>query len=401
MTINTSKQAIAEALGQTKNVVGTCQMTVRNWFNAPSAGDQDGDGDADAIDGWLSEPVSARRYDRTPPAGKPVAFKNADGSGFGHRALSLPDGKFRSTDFDTTTQRYKAGVVGTANSLSALERSMGLVYLGWSLTIDGFPIPEPIKPPAREVFRRRFGHASLEVFDTDRQHTHDLEKLFGLGLGILTGTEAGSHSGNTPEELIRCAEKYDYALSQTSRFDSWVAVKRDNMVKGTFEKGSNLVIKASSEYDPKPSGKWGARGIVWAKYKDVDCGWITVGSIHLLTAKNAGAQIKLATDEEFEKKALTFGRTHGKGEQLVFLNADFNNKLKLINPFGETPFTLCWTELKVWPDTGHGTIDGIASWDLDGRVKCDRAFVRNDQNFFLHTDHFLVRADYEIKAPLS
>jgi len=51
MTIRTSNQAIEAALKDTKNKPGTCQMTVRNWFNAPSAGDRDGDGDAEAVDG--------------------------------------------------------------------------------------------------------------------------------------------------------------------------------------------------------------------------------------------------------------------------------------------------------------------------------------------------------------
>lgn len=62
--------------------------------------------------------------------------------------MSLPGGKVRSTDFDTATQRYKASVVGTANSIAAIEKAFGMRYLGWTKTISGKTIPEdaPQKP---------------------------------------------------------------------------------------------------------------------------------------------------------------------------------------------------------------------------------------------------------------
>jgi hypothetical protein len=109
-------------------------------YLAPSAGDQDHDGDADAVDGWLSEPPRYRHTDRRPPKGVPVAW--AGGShGNGHRAISLgPDSRgvfhIRSTDAGGT------GRVATV-PLDWPERTWGLSWLGWSESISGQLIPKP------------------------------------------------------------------------------------------------------------------------------------------------------------------------------------------------------------------------------------------------------------------
>lgn len=147
MTIRTPEEAVAASLAQTRNVPDTCQLTVRTWLGAPSAGDRDGDGDADAVDGWLSEPKSARHLDRNPPAGYPVAWSGGS-SGHGHRALSLGNGKIRSTDAGGR------GVVATVD-LGWVERNWHLTYLGWSDTIDGLTIPKPapLKPKPEPLDR--------------------------------------------------------------------------------------------------------------------------------------------------------------------------------------------------------------------------------------------------------
>jgi hypothetical protein len=137
MAINNREVAARNAEKSTRNVPDGCQLWTRTQFNAPSAGDQDHDGDADAVDGWKSEPVSARHHDRNAPRGVPVAW--AGGSrGHGHRAISLGGGKIRTTD------GAGRGVVAT-HDIDWPEREWGLTYLGWSETIDGFRIPVPPK----------------------------------------------------------------------------------------------------------------------------------------------------------------------------------------------------------------------------------------------------------------
>jgi hypothetical protein len=139
----TREQAARRMEAARTNVPGTCQQWTRNMFGAPSAGDRDHDGDADAVDGWLSEPNDARHPgDRNPPRGVPVAFSGGS-RGFGHRAGSLGRRRIRSTDM--AESRYARGAVGTT-TIDWIERSMGVRYLGWSETITGIPIPTGTKP---------------------------------------------------------------------------------------------------------------------------------------------------------------------------------------------------------------------------------------------------------------
>lgn len=129
--MRTAAQAVAAALATETNEVGMCQKVTRGYYQADSAGDVDHDGDQDAVDGWESEPESARHPgDTNPPAGAPVSY----GVRNGHRGISLGDGKIRSTDAPTE------GVTSTVDLMWPVEH-WGHTYLGWSETIDGEPIP--------------------------------------------------------------------------------------------------------------------------------------------------------------------------------------------------------------------------------------------------------------------
>jgi hypothetical protein len=54
-------------------------------------------------------------------------------------------------------------------------------------------------------------------------------------------------------------------------------------------------------------------------------------------------------------------------------------------------------ELKAWQNTGHGSIDVIASYDQDGRVKGKYWRVLDDSEFKLNTDHWLCEGGYEVR----
>lgn len=141
MTIQTREVALDRARKKKTNVPGMCQQVTRDYYDAPSAGDQDHDGDADANDGWASEPETGRHPgDRKPPAGYPLYFKNKSGKGSGHRAISLPKFRVRSTDFNGKTKKWDKGKMGSG-TIDEVEKAMSLVYVGWSETITGLEIP--------------------------------------------------------------------------------------------------------------------------------------------------------------------------------------------------------------------------------------------------------------------
>lgn len=148
--MRTAPQAIAVAKKATRNTPGYCQSWTRNLYLAPSAGDLDHDGDADAADGWKSEPVAARFTDRKPMIGSP-GFWSGGSAGHGHRAIcvgynSAGEALFRSTDAGTRGRGY----VGT-RTLSWFEKTWGLKWVGWSKTITGKKITGLVaapKPPA-------------------------------------------------------------------------------------------------------------------------------------------------------------------------------------------------------------------------------------------------------------
>lgn len=138
------EQAAKRAEASTSSTKGMCQLWTRTMFGAPSVGDVDGDKDADAVDGWKSEPVSKRHTDRNAPRGVPGAFKGGS-RGFGHRVVCLGNGKVRTIDMKNG--RYSPGSVST-ETIATVERVLGVQWLGWSETISGQTIPLPPKPPA-------------------------------------------------------------------------------------------------------------------------------------------------------------------------------------------------------------------------------------------------------------
>lgn len=149
MTIQTREEAVRRALDRETNPVGMCQLVTRGYYDAPSVGDADNDGDSDAADGYYAEPGWAKHTDRDFPSGVPLYLSKAAGKGNGHRAIGLESGQVRSSDFDGATKKYKAGVMGTG-TLAQVEKAMGVNYVGWTETISGFKIPSETPAPDKK-----------------------------------------------------------------------------------------------------------------------------------------------------------------------------------------------------------------------------------------------------------
>jgi hypothetical protein len=365
-----------------------CQSWTRTIFGAPSVGDVDHDRDADAVDGWKSEPTSKRHTDRHPPRGVPVAWGGGS-HGNGHRAVSLGNGKIRSTDAGGR------GRVATVD-LDWPEKAWGLTYLGWSETISGLEIPVPEKPKPPKTRTLKFAHISLQFRDTPAQHTKEIRAVFSRGYDVITGTEAGRGANNTSKEIRRIGGLKGYAVSLVDRYDTWVAVKK-SLMDGGPKIGAEFALARSSKYHPAPPGRWGDKGIVWLSWNMKDLGTITVGAVHFLTHRSTGPALKNKTDATYSAAIQKWADVHGKGPRLAFICGDFNRVDRNNDIFaGKANFHTCWDDLKKWPNTGHGNIDAIARYRPDTRVKCVGARVLDDSKLNLATDHFLVEATYEI-----
>lgn len=133
------EEAARRAEASKTNIPYYCQAWTTEMFGGTPVGDVDRDNDADAVDGWKSEPKAKRHSNRNPPRGVPVAWAGGT-HGYGHRAVSLGNGKIRSTDAGGR------GRVATVD-LNWVEKNWGLTYLGWSETIGGVDIPLPPPPP--------------------------------------------------------------------------------------------------------------------------------------------------------------------------------------------------------------------------------------------------------------
>jgi len=179
MTLRNREEAARAAENTHTNRVGMCQQVTRGYYMGASAGDRDHDGDADAIDGWLSEPSRLRHPgDRNPPRGVPVSFKNARSNGHGHRAISLGNGVIRSTDFNGSTKRFQPGVLGNG-TIAEIERAMGLEYLGWTPTITGQEIPMPPPPPPTRLdnFWKGGPQWNVNILDRAAAQRSDIRKI--------------------------------------------------------------------------------------------------------------------------------------------------------------------------------------------------------------------------------
>ena len=107
------------------NVPGMCLVQVRTWAGIDARY-------GTAAIAWFN---TNHRFpgDRNPPRGAPV-FWTGGSRGFGHIALSLGNGKIRSTDVGGS------GNVATVD-LGYIERNWHERYMGWAWDLNEVTIP--------------------------------------------------------------------------------------------------------------------------------------------------------------------------------------------------------------------------------------------------------------------
>jgi hypothetical protein len=151
--------------------VGECMMRTRALYGAPAIGDYDGDGSADAEDGWkfakLKHPFDGD-YAGV-PRGVPFWWSGGSNDN-GHVAPTLGDGECMSTDI------LRGGYYDKV-PLALIAQRWGLKPLGWTEDIDGVRVwSPPLPPPVQPVRRETADMALLADLDAARRK-HDASRL--------------------------------------------------------------------------------------------------------------------------------------------------------------------------------------------------------------------------------
>lgn len=123
--------------------VGLCVLRVREAMQIGAAtGDQDGDGDADAVDAW-QRTVHKRHVgqDGKLPRGVWVFFRSQDPTRHGHAAIATGYGKGEdatvwSPGIPSQPARWRKTTVGQ------LQAGWGLQLVGYGLDLNGQPVPD-------------------------------------------------------------------------------------------------------------------------------------------------------------------------------------------------------------------------------------------------------------------
>lgn len=238
-------------------------------------------------------------------------------------------------------------------------------------------------------------HTSLQFSDSRDQQERDVEKLFSKGklFPIKTGTEASNT--NALHDLIQDAAKEYGHVVQFAR-GNFVAVDKRIIKPKSVRKGQIFVVS-----NDKLVGKMHDRVAATLAFTHVDArfGRINQAAIHYATRGARPGDPNYKANVLYAQKIEEWMRRVGRGSALAFANGDFNmNDEKLNWALGKANFTSMADELDDHQNTGHGPIDGFCSYDRDGRVKAKKFEVYTDREMLLHSDHFLCRGTWSVRA---
>lgn len=249
--------------------------------------------------------------------------------------------------------------------------------------------PEPKPEPEPEFDKIDLGHFSMRFSDSRDEMEHDAEKIFSLGLELITGTEAGGP--RLRDVLADAALKHDYRF-KVGKGDAWVAVKK-SIIKGNVKTGDEWVMSSKEGV-----GKHSHRTLPWISFDSIYGRRIVVGAGHYLTKGRKPGDPNFKLNVRYADVIGDWARERGKGHAIVFYGGDQNIvDIKSDTFLGRAPMTSLWDETEHYEGTGHGNIDVIATADFDGMVEGLWIKALEDKTFFLNSDHFGVRGRVRVK----
>jgi hypothetical protein len=236
-------------------------------------------------------------------------------------------------------------------------------------------------------------HCSMQFSDNTKQKQADAAKIFTRAdsrtVSWLTGTEAGlGASADLRAALKKEAGLHGYRF--VVKNDVWIAVDKAMVTKGSWDDGFIETLGANTG-----SQRFTNRGILWVQF-DSKIGTISVGCSHYMTHGRKPSDEYYAANTKLTRAIGEWGKVHGAGKKICFYGADANIPDRTDDVFRGQPFTTLADELKDWQNSGHGSIDIIASYDADKRVKGKYFRVLDDKEFHLNTDHFACEGGFEV-----
>lgn len=240
----------------------------------------------------------------------------------------------------------------------------------------------------------RHQHTSMQFSDNFAQKEEDVKKLFAQGqqFPIKSGTESGDPG--LFELIAFHAKKNNHLLSRAE--GNWVAVDRDIIRKRSSRRGEVFINSARNLV-----GRQRDRVFPWIQFTHVKpgVGRIAVASFHYSTHGKLPNDPNWDANRKYAHDIAEWMREMAKGTNIALGSGDFNmiDNMKTQDwAFGEN-FTSMADELGRHPNTGHGPIDGLVSWDADKRVRAKKLVVLNDNKMHMNFDHFVVRGTWSIR----
>ena len=240
----------------------------------------------------------------------------------------------------------------------------------------------------------RVQHTSLQFSDTESQQVRDVQKLFATGKDypIKTGTEGGAETFSY-DALRYVGKEFNHAVHIVR--GNWIAVDRAIIEPKSLDRGQEFVVKNDFVV-----GKMHDRILATVEFdhRNPRIGHIGVGAAHYPTKGRLPSDPNNDINKKYADVIAQWMKETAKGHDLAFVHGDFNmldNQKRQDWSFGEN-WTSMADELGAWKNTGHGPIDGFASYDNDGRVKAKYFRVLDDSELKMFTDHFVVRGAWTV-----
>ena len=251
------------------------------------------------------------------------------------------------------------------------------------------------------ALRVKVAHCSMRFGISEAKKIKDFDTLFSRGYYWITGTEAGPGAGNSQKIMKAAARKWGYYLVVSSKYGTWVAVRKTLTTSAGVRKTESHALDNSTKL--KTPGKFGAKGVVGATFNTGKIyGKISVGAVHYTNTSGSGGKTKKKLfDTKYAKVLVAWRKRRVKYGSLVFMGGDMNRNDRTNDVFmGQGGFITCWDERDgAYPHTSegnHGTIDVIARMTGTSRVKLVSCRHWNDNGIFMNTDHYIIEAVYDI-----